>query len=187
MDVKMLVEATWEQSRRHILPLLILSLILLAVSILSFGILAPVASAGYYDAILKMVRYDREPVPADIFSKMHLFLPLLVFGLACVAVISLGFLLMVIPGVIITLAICFCCMYMMPLMVDKQLGVIDAIKESYAMVRRGSMTDHIITLVIFIGVQALGSSVLLGALVTTPLSTVFLMNVYNHIQGHDNL
>ncbi len=180
MNFTKLFEQTWDQSKNNIVPLLINTLVLIVICVVTLGILAPVAFAGYYSSILKMVRDDRQPQPGDIFSEMGLFFPLLIFGIASVLLIMIGFALLIIPGLIISIALAYACLYMIPLMIDKSLGLSDAIKESYAMAKSGNVADHIIVLVIIIGLQSLGSSFVLGTFLTTPLTTVFLMNVYEY-------
>jgi hypothetical protein len=185
MNFVQLFEDTWEQSRRHLLSLFIITLVLLAVSVVSFGILAPAATAGYCGSILRMVRHGREPGAADLFSELRLFFPLAFFGLGVLLLTALGMMLFLVPGILILAGVAFSCLYMIPLMVDRRMGLIDAVRESWAMARRGPVTDHLVTLLIVVGVQVLGGSLLLGTLVATPLTTVFLMNVYEHRQGHD--
>ncbi len=185
MDFKQLFELTWVQSKQYLVPLLILSLVLMGISIITLGILGPVAAAGFYSSILRMVKEDREPKATDVFSEMGLFLPLLVFSAVALIVVSLGFLFFILPGILICIALVFYCLYMLPLMVDKRLGLMDALKESYAMSRRGPLSDHIVVLIIITGVQVIGSSFVLGTLITTPLAAVFLMNVYEHKLAHD--
>jgi len=182
MDFINLFKKTWEQSKNNIIPLLISTLVLFVISFITLGILAPIAFAGYYSSILKMVRDGRQPQPLDIFSEKGLFLPLLIFGIAVTLLIMIGFALLIIPGILISIAIVYSCLYMIPLMVDKKLELSDALKESYAMTKRGSIVDHIVVLVIIVGLQALGSSFILGSFIATPMTTVFLMNVYDSKQ-----
>jgi hypothetical protein len=68
---------------------------------------------------------------------------------------------------------------MIPLMVDKNLGVMDAAKESIAMVKQADFVEHLVVVVIFIVVQSLGYSTFVGSLIAIPMTTIFLMNVYD--------
>ena len=72
---------------------------------------------------------------------------------------------------------------MIPLMVDKNLGVVDAIKQSIALVWQTDFFDHIIIIVIYSVVLVLGGSTLLGMIITMPLSTIFLLLAYDHVTG----
>ena len=62
---------------------------------------------------------------------MHLFLPLLIFGVLAMLAISLGFILLVVPGFLVTGFLVFATIYMMPLMTDRNMGLFDALKEGY--------------------------------------------------------
>ncbi|RLB88299.1 MAG: hypothetical protein DRH26_13870 [Deltaproteobacteria bacterium] len=181
MNFKKIIESTFNQLLKNIVPLIITTLVLMGVSVLSFGILAPVMLAGYTKSILDMVRIGREPTPRDVFSQLGLFLPLSLFTLALFIVVAIGFFLLFLPGLIIVLAVTFYLIYMIPLMVDKNLGLVDAGKESISLVRHTSFFDHLILVVLYSIVQSLGGSTLLGTVITIPISTIFLMIAYDQV------
>ncbi|MBN1102322.1 MAG: hypothetical protein JXL84_02790, partial [Deltaproteobacteria bacterium] len=89
-----------------------------------------------------------------------------------------GFMLLVIPGIVISLAVAFFCLYMLPLMTDRRMGLIEALKESYALSLRGNLGDQIVAVILFLGISAVGGSVFVGFLFTQPLATLFLVSVY---------
>lgn len=183
MDFKSHLEEAWKMMLKHIAALIFLTLAMAAVSVISFGILAPVALAGYMHAILLLLREDREPKVQDVFSQMGLFLPLLLFGVTVTVLAMIGLALLFLPGVLFLLAASFFCLYMLPLMTDRRLGLLDAIKESYSMVTRDGINDHVIVFILFAGLSAVGGTVLLGSLFTLPLATLFLMSVYQSLAG----
>ena len=178
MDFKKHLETAWKLTLKFIAPLILMTLVMFIVSFLTLGVLAPVTMAGYMQSILLMVRDGREPKIQDIFSQMRLFLPLLGFGIVVVIAIMIGFMLLVLPGIIVALAVSFSCLYMLPLMTDKKLGLIEAIKESYALATRGNILDHIVVMILFMGISGIGGSVFIGWLFTQPLATVFLLSTY---------
>jgi hypothetical protein len=178
MDFKQLIERSFNLTLENIVALILLTLLLIAISALSMGLLAPVASAGYMHAMIRMVREGREPRMQDIFTHMNLFLPLLGFGILATVVILIGYALLVLPGILLAVGIAYTCLYMLPLMTDKKMPIIDAIKESYRMTTSGSLTDNIIVAVLFIGIVTIGGSTLIGTLLTQPFATVFLAVVY---------
>jgi hypothetical protein len=183
MDFKNHLEEAWKMMLEHIAALIFLTLAWAAVSVISFGILLPVALAGYMHAILLLVREGREPRAQDVFSQTGLFLPLLLFGVTVSLLAMIGFALLFLPGFLFLLAVFFFCLYMLPLMTDRGLGLLDAIKESYSMVTRDGINDHVIVFILFVGLSAVGSTVLLGSLFTLPLATLFLMSVYQSLAG----
>jgi hypothetical protein len=179
MDFKKHFITAWKVTLEFIVPLILMTLVMLVVSVITIGILAPVTMAGYMQSLLLMVRDSREPKIQDLFSEMRLFFPLLLFGIiACIATL-IGFMLLIIPGLLVVIALAFCCLYMLPLMTDKRLGMIEAIKESYRMAVRGNIAEHIVIAILFFGISGIGSSVVLGSLFTQPLATIFLLSIYD--------
>lgn len=177
MDLKAHLQKAWETSWRFIVPLVVNTLIMVVVGVASLGVLAPVTAAGYTKSLLLALREGREPKPGDLFSEMRLFLPLLVFSLVVAALIVMLYFVFLIPGILGTAALVFCCLYMLPLMTDQGLGVLDALKESYSMAVK-NIPEHVAVAAIFVVISALGSSVMLGVLLTQPFATLFLLSVY---------
>ena len=58
------------------------------------------------------------------------------------------------------------------------MGLVDAIKKSYAMSFEGEMVDHIVVVLLFIGITAVGNSIFIGTLFTQPFATLFLLSAY---------
>ncbi|HEU18616.1 MAG TPA: hypothetical protein ENO00_04430 [Deltaproteobacteria bacterium] len=178
MDFKLLIEKAWKLTISYIVPLILMTLVMFIVSFITFGILAPVTMAGYMHAILRMIREGREPRVQDVFSQMRLFLPLFLLGLVIAFVIMIGFMLLVLPGILAVLAVAFCMLYVLPLMTDKGMGVMEAVKESFRMSTSGNIVDQIVIVVIYLGLSVVGGSVFIGWLFTQPFATVFLMLAY---------
>ena len=128
MDFKTHLEKAWRLTLKYIAPLVIMTLVMIAASFFTLGVLAPVALAGYMHSILLMIREGREPKVQDVFSHMKLFFPLLLFGILVFLAALIGFSLLVIPGIAVVLAVSYCCLYMFPLMTDRKLGIVDAVK-----------------------------------------------------------
>lgn len=179
MNFKEHLEASWESTLEFIAPLIIITLVMFAVWFVSFGIFTPVTLAGYTRALLRMLKEGRDPQVKDLFAEMNLFLPLLGFTIIAIVAVTIGFILLVLPGIVVAFLISFACLFMIPLMTDKKLGLFAAIKESYAMAMRGSPADHLVVVIIYLGIMAIGSAVFIGALFTQPLATVFLLSVYD--------
>jgi hypothetical protein len=187
MDFKKHLENTWNQTLKHLVPLILMTLVMSVVSILTLGILAPVMLAGYFQSILMMMRDDREPSIQDLFSQMNLFLPLLIFSIVVFIAMLIGFKLVVLPGIAVVCLIAFACLYMLPLMTDRKLGLIEAVRKSCRMAMQGNIADHVVVVILFVGLIALGMSVFIGVLLTQPFATVFVLSVYmERIDGADD-
>lgn len=178
MDFKRHIETAWNLTLGNIVTLILMTLVMVAVSSLTLGILAPVTMAGYTQSLLQLIRNGREPKVQDLFSHMNLFLPLLGFGIAVFVATSIGFLLLFLPGIIIVVGVTFCCIYMLPLMTDKNMRIVDAVKESYAMGKSGELVDHVVVVIIFMAISMIGGTIFIGVLFTQPLATLFLLSTY---------
>ena len=86
--------------------------------------------------------------------------------------------LFILPGLIISIGLAFGLLYMLPLMTDEGLGLIEAVKQSFRMSLYIYALDQIVIAVIFWGLSAVGGSVFIGWLFTQPLATVFLISTY---------
>jgi len=178
MDFKKHLELAWNMTLKHIVILILMTVVSLAVGFFTLGILGPVVMAGFFQSIILMMREGREPRMEDLFSQMRLFLPLLGFSIVVCIAMLVGFLLFVLPGLAILLAVTFGCLYVLPLMTDRRMGLIDAVKTSWNMAVQESVADHIVVVILFMGLMAVGSSVFIGILFTQPFATVFLVTVY---------
>ena len=179
MDFKKHIETAWKLTMRFIAPLIIMTLVFSVICFFTLGILGLVTLAGYFQSVLLMVREGREPRVQDLFSEMRLFFPLLGFQVVVFLAIFVGFLMLVLPGILIAIAAGYFCLYMLPLMTDKKLSLLDAVRESFRLTTEGQIVDHVVVFILFVGISAIGGSVFIAWLFTQPLATVFLMSVYN--------
>ena len=178
MDFKVHAETAWENTLKFIGPVLILTLVQIVVSVCSLLILAPVTMAGYMQSLLRALREGREPDVKDLFSEMRLFLPLALFGFLVMMALMLGFTMLILPGILMTATLVFGTIYMVPLMTDKEMGIMDALKESWAMATREPWTDQIILTVLYLVIMSLGGSVFVAIFFAQPLATFLLLSVY---------
>ncbi|MGD2124975.1 MAG: hypothetical protein PVG99_02775 [Desulfobacteraceae bacterium] len=178
MDFKKHLEKAWHSTLKFIAPLILMTLVMTVVSAVTLGILGLVTLAGYIHSIILMLRDGREPRVQDLFSQMRLFFPLLGFGILVFLLSLIGFLLFYLPGIAVIFVVSFTCLYILPLMTDKGLGLIESVRESYSLAARGNLVDQLVVVIIFWGISAIGSSVFIGWLFTQPLATVFLVSVY---------
>lgn len=178
MDFKYHFETAWQTTLKFIGPAILLTLVQFAVMILSIGILAPVTTAGYMQSLLRALREGRPPEIRDLFSEMSLFLPLFVYFLLVTIVSGIGFMLLVLPGFVVVAFIVFATLYMIPLMTDRRLGIMDALKQSWEMAVREPVTDQVIIAVIYMLIVSLGGSVPFGFLLTQPFAMFLLLSVY---------
>jgi uncharacterized membrane protein len=179
VDFKTHLENAWDLTLEFISPLIIITLVMFSIWFLSLGILVPVTLAGYTQSLLRMMREGRDPTIRDLFSEFNLFLPLIGFSILVALAIIIGFIFVVLPGFLIAILITFACLYMLPLMTDRRLDLPEAVKTSYAMGIESGFGSHLVTVAIYLGILAIGSSFFIGALFTQPLATLFMLSVYS--------
>ncbi len=178
MDFKDIFAGCWRLFVANLPSLILSTLVYIGVSVVSFGIMAPVLTAGYMQSLLLLIREGRKPSVRDLFSQMRLFFPLLAFLVAIVLMVSIGFGVLVIPGIVAIIALSFFCLYMLPLMTDQGLGLMDAIKTSSRMAMEPPVGEHIAVVAIFLIINSIGNSTGIGVLLTQPFATLFILMVY---------
>lgn len=178
MDFKKHLEAAWNMTLKHIVALILMTVVSLAVSLLTAGVMGPVVMAGFFQSIIRMMREARTPRVEDLFSQMRLFLPLLAFSIVVGLAVMVGTLLFILPGLAIALVATFGCLYVLPLMTDLRMGLIEAVKTSWQMALQESVADHIVVVILFVGLMAVGGSVFIGILFTQPFAMVFIVSVF---------
>jgi hypothetical protein len=178
MDFKNLVVGSWHLTLNFIGPVLLITFVQVLLMFFSFGILAPVTTAGYVHSLLRAARDGRPPEVKDLFSQLRLFFPLLVFFLVALVPVVIGFFMLVLPGFIIMAFIAYGAFYLLPLMTDRELGLFDGLKESWDMVMQPPVSEHIIIVIIYVAIISLGSYVPFAFLITQPLATFIMVGAY---------
>jgi hypothetical protein len=119
-------------------------------------------SLGFIRLFLKAAR-NEGPQIADLFSGGRYLVPGIIASLLVALGVSLGFLLLVVPGVILSLG----WMFTQLLLVDKNLGPVDAIKESWRITqgeKGGLFLWALVVLgVLLVGVMACGIGLFVAA------------------------
>jgi hypothetical protein len=174
MDFKKHLETAWNMTLKHIVVLILMTVISLPTSI----ILGPAVMAGFIQSIILMMREGRTPRVEDLFSQMRLFLPLWAFLIIVGIAILMGTIFFILPGLAIALSATFGCLYVLPLMTDQKMGLFEAVKTSWQMALQQSVADHIVVVILFVGLMSVGGSVFIGILFTQPFAMVFMVSVY---------
>lgn len=178
MDLMKHLTKGWNTTLNFLGPVLLITVVQVLVTFISLGIFGPVTFAGYCQSLLLGIRDGRTPEVRDLFSHMSLFFPLLGFGVLVFIAISIGMMLFVFPGIVAIGITFFACLYMMPLMTDRGLGLLEAVKCSWQMALQDPMGDHVIILVVYAVILSIGGSVPFLILIAQPLATFILLSVY---------
>lgn len=171
------VRDTWDLFRRDPLLYLIAGLAVFFLSAITLGLCAGPLTAGY----IELVRHARrnEPLALGIvFSRFDTWVPSLVAsGLILVAVL-IGFLLFIIPGLVVAVVTIFT---LTVITYENTTGVA-AIRRSIEIVRT-SPGQTLALLLLLLVLHALGSILVLGMVLTVPLSIIPLTLGYERLVG----
>ncbi len=117
----------------------------------------------------------------DLYAKINLFIPYLFGSIIYSVIVIAGFLLLIIPGIIWSLKF----QYFSYAMVDKNLGPIDALKESSRITKKVKINlllfNILLILINILGMLALG----IGLLLTVPTTLLANVYVYKHLSEHN--
>lgn len=176
LDIGLVLKQGWRLFVKDIGPLILSTVVATLLSAVTLGILAGPLFAGLYDMILARVKEGRQPRVGDVFSCLDRFWSFL--GAALVLAILIGIAFLTIIGGILLATIW---LYVFPLMVERRLGLWEAMRVSKDLVVRGGFWEHI-ALVILLGViSSLGVGAL--GLLTTPFIVVAIVVAYQIAQG----
>lgn len=118
----------------------------------------------------------KKPEVSDLFytkSLVNYFLVSLINGI----IVVLGFILLIVPGIIFSIKL----QYATYLVVDKNMGVVEALKKSWEMTKGVKMNLFLLDL-LFIGINILGVlALLVGLIITVPLTMVASAFVYRKL------
>ena len=173
MEIEALLKDSWEIFQKNMVAYIVGALITIFGSIIIITS-APLAYGLTYMAA-KGARGETVEI-ADVFAgfKPDKFVQSWILFLIIMIPIFIGFLLLVIPGMIIGIVFSVIFLYALPLMVIKDAGAVDALKESLE-IAKANLQDTIILVVIVMILNAIGSAIWIGTILTMPFSMILLI------------
>ncbi len=178
LDIALAFKRAWGLFVKDIGPLLIGGLIAGVLSVLSLGILAGPLFAGLYGMVVGRVRDGRQPHVGDVFDGFHRFWSY--FAAALVLVILIGLASLTIVGGFLLATIWI---YVFPLMVDRGMGLSEAMSTSKDMVMKAGFWDHLALIILGFVIAAAVPGVL--TVLTTPFLIVAVTAAYYLVQDKD--
>jgi len=173
MDIEKLLKDSWEIFKNNLVAYIIGALITIFGSIIVITS-APLAYGLTYMAV-KGARGETVEI-GDVFAgfKPDKFIQSWVLFLVIMIPIFIGFLLLVIPGIIISIVFAIIFLYALPLMVVKNAGAIDSLKESFEMAKANPQ-DTIVLVVVAMVLNAIGSAIWIGTILTLPFTMLMIV------------
>ena len=161
LDIGLVFKQGWRLFVKDIGPLIIGALIVAVLSVVTLGILAGPLAAGLCGMVVKRVRDGQQPEVGDVFGQMNRFWSF--FAAALVLALLIGLASLTIIGGILLATIW---LYVFPLMVDRGMGLSEAMGTSYRLVREAGFWEHLALVIVFVVVASLANGAL--AILATP-------------------
>ena len=171
LDIGQAFRRGWDLFVQDIGALVVGTLIALALSVVTLGILAGPLFAGLYGMVARRVRDGRPAEVGDVFAQMDRFWAF--FAAALVLGILIGLASITIIGGILLATIW---LYVFPLMVDRRMGLGEAMKASKDMVVAHGFWQHLALVVIVIVIGSVANGLL--GLLATPFVIALVMAAY---------
>lgn len=176
LDVGLAFKNGWNAFTADVVPFLVGALIAGLLSIVTLGILAGPLTAGLYNMAVRRMRDGRRAEIGDVFSCFDRFWSYLWAAIVLVVLIGLASLTIVGGVLLATIWI-----YVIPFMVDRRMGLTDAMAASYHRVLDNGFWEHLALIVIFIAVSAVANGWI--GIITFPFTIAVIVGAY--FASHD--
>jgi len=184
MDIGKAFEDAWKLFVKDAAPLIIGALIVLVLSIVSLGILAGPLWGGLYRMVTRRVREGRPADFGDVFSAFDRFWTLFAAALVIGILVALGLVFLILPGLLLAAI----WLYVPLFVVDRGMGLGDAMRASRELVSRAGLWEHVgLVLVIAVITILVGNITGIGFLLTWPLTVTLLSALYFRLSGESAL
>jgi len=173
MKYETVVNQTVEAFKKDWVVFSVSTLIVIAVSILTLGLLAAPMYAGLGAMFVKSKK-GKKPSFNDLFTYSGKFFFMLIMAILIAIPVFIGSLLLIIPGLILATF----WMYSIFAMAFDNKGVIASMKESWNFVAKTGLWQNLLILIVLAIFQSIGSAVIIGTLVTFPMAAGFMALLY---------
>jgi uncharacterized membrane protein YvlD (DUF360 family) len=180
LDVGLTFKGGWNAFAADIVALIVGGLIACILTIVTLGILAGPLAAGLYSMVIGRVRDGRPARIGDVFSCMDRFWGFLWAAIVLVVLIGLASL-TIIGGVLLATV----WLYVFPFMVDRKMGLTDAMSASYHQVVDNGFWEHLALLVIVFAISAVANGWV--GLLATPFTLALIAAAYFVSGGRGDL
>ncbi|MCD4801264.1 MAG: glycerophosphoryl diester phosphodiesterase membrane domain-containing protein [Methanococcoides sp.] len=167
MDYEDIFSRSWNAFKGNVAAFIVATIIVVFGSIFIVTI-APLFYGLTYMAV-KGLRGEKVEIN-DVFEGFNRFVKSWVLLLVSVILIGIGYMLLILPGLILSILL----IYSFPLLVIKDYGAMDAIKESID-ISKQNFVDSLVLFIIVAIISTIGGITYLGTFVTTPIITLALV------------
>jgi uncharacterized membrane protein YvlD (DUF360 family) len=178
IDVGLAFKKGWNAFIADVVPFLVGTLIAGLLSVITLGILAGPLIAGLYNMAVRRIRDGRRAEIGDVFSCFDRFWSYLWAAIVLVVLIGLASLTIVGGVLLATIWI-----YVFPFMVDRRMGLIDAMSASYHRVVDNGFWEHLALIVIFLAIGTVANGWV--GIITFPLTIAVIAGAYFASRDYD--
>jgi len=116
----------------------------------------------------------------DAFNVYPMVVPILLLSVLQTLITTVGFLLLILPGIYLSIALSLS----LPLLVEKNFGIVDALKTSLSLVNKEFLSVFILALLSAVLI-AIGFVTLIGWIITLPYVVMIYAITYRQLAGID--
>lgn len=176
MNLEAIIKDSLVKFKEEAVAVLLFSLVGIILSLTI--VLIPAVAAGMAIGFLKYVRDGVKPELSELWSHFDKYIQTLLFLIVAGLLTSVGFMLLVIPGVILSAI----WMYSIFFIVDRDMNFRDAMEASRKSVSSGGFGLNLVLAVILILLSALGNALGgIGFIVTLPIAYLLLARAYGEV------
>jgi hypothetical protein len=183
VDINKIFKYSWELFVKDIVPLIVGGLIASILGVVTLGILAGPLYGGLVKMIIRRIREKRPAEIGDVFSAMDQFGTLFITSLVLTILIILGLFLCIIPGILLATI----WIYVFIFIVDKRMGMGEAMSASKDLVSRVGLGMHLVMILVFGVISGLLSLTYIGGIVVYPFILVVVSVMYFLFNGEEAL
>ena len=167
LDVGALAKQSWALFTSKPLEHIVASLIVIALGTVSLGVLIGPLCVGQIRMIDRQRQGDDIRIE-HVFSGFDRFAPAFLTTLIMLVAVSIGLVLLVVPGVVLMVAWGFALWFV----ALEGSSALEALSASWALLKQNT-ASVLLVILLSVVVNSLGSTILLGAILTAPLSFIF--------------
>ena len=178
LDIGLAFKKGWDAFTTDVVPFLVGALIAGVLSVITLGILAGPLVAGLYTMAVGRIRDGRRAEIGDVFAGFDRFWSYLWAAIVLVVLIGLASITIVGGVLLATIWI-----YVFPFMVDRRMGLTDAMAASYHRVVDNGFWEHLALVVIFIAIGAVANGWV--GVITFPFTVAVITGAYFATRDYD--
>lgn len=177
MDIGKYLTNSWKLTLRNIGTILVASIVTCVLTCLTLGILGAPLFGGFFLMYLNASRGKAVKFP-ELFNCIGRTIPMGVAVLLVTILVAIGLVLLVVPGLLVMSWM----MYVIPLMADRKMGIMEALKASKERVSKAGVWMNLLLCIVIWVIVGIGSAAWgVGGLLTTPIGIGMLAVAYRDV------